>query len=227
MAYSIRMKRTITPELLDSEAWTAPELDVALADLRRINRWFGGVGTMTAILERVARRASVTELTFLDVGGASGDVAQGAEARLAARGIKLHPTILDRSASHLSSALPHLVGDATALPVADEAFDVVGCSLLAHHLTVERLRHFVEEGLRVARVAVVINDLRRSPAHLALVHAGLPLFRSPLTRNDGPASVRAAYTPDEICAILKLTSAARVEAFGHYLYRMGVIAWKR
>ncbi len=220
------MKRTLTPELLDAEDWTAPQIDTALADLRRINRYFGGISTMTAILERVAAAANVRRLSLLDVGGASGDVAFGAQQRLRRRGIHLDPIILDRAATHLQTPLPRVAGDGRNLPFATGSFDVVGCGLLAHHLSPEELRMFVEEGLRVCRLAVVINDLRRSLAHLLLVYAGLPLFRSPLTHKDAPASVRAAYTEDEMRAILSKTTAARIETFPHYLQRMGVIAWK-
>jgi len=62
--------------------------------------------------------------------------------------------------------------------------------------------------------------------HLALVYAGLPLFRSRLTHHDAPASVRQAYTTAEIRDLLKRTSAARVEIHRHYLFRMGVMVWK-
>jgi hypothetical protein len=55
------------------------------------------------------------------------------------------------------------------------------------------------------------------------VYAGFPLFRSKLTRNDGPASVRAAYTPAEIRELLP---GMNIEIRNHYLYRMGVIVWK-
>ena len=56
----------------------------------------------------------------------------------------------------------------------------------------------MNEGLRVCRVAVLINDLVRDGLHLSLVYAGLPLYRSRLTRHDAPASVRQAYTPAEM-----------------------------
>jgi hypothetical protein len=72
----------------------------------------------------------------------------------------------------------------------------------------------------------MINDVVRSPLHLALVYAGLPLFRSRLTWHDAPASVRQAYTVEEMREMLASTPAARVEISSHYLFRMGVIAWK-
>jgi len=64
-------------------------------------------------------------------------------------------------------------------------------------------------------------------AFLYWLYAGLPLYRSRLTRHDAPASVRQAYTLVEMKAMLAQTSAARVEIHRHYLFRMGVIAWKR
>jgi len=85
---------------------------------------------------------------------------------------------------------------------------------------------FVDEGLRVCRVAVLINDLVRKWLHLSLVYAGLPLYRSRLTRHDAPASVRQAYTAEEMKAVLGQTQASRVEIRNHYLFRMGAIAWK-
>jgi len=48
-----------------------------------------------------------------------------------------------------------------------------------------------------------------------------------LTRHDAPASVRAAYTPEEMRGLIAQTAAARVEILRHYLFRMGVIVWKK
>ena len=102
----------------------------------------------------------------------------------------------------------------------------MGCGLFAHHLSPDQLKAFVNEALRVSRVAVLINDLVRHPLHAALVYAGYPLYRSRLTRHDAPASVRAAYTPEEMRNLLQRTRAAQVEIRRHYLFRMAVIAWK-
>jgi hypothetical protein len=88
------------------------------------------------------------------------------------------------------------------------------------------LARFVNEGLRVCRDAVLINDLVRCWPHLALVYAGLPLYRSRLTRHDAPASVRQAYTVEEMRALLRKTRASRVEIRRRFFFRMAVIVWK-
>lgn len=221
------MRRAVTPELLDSDSGTPAEVRASLADLRRINRWFGGTNTTRRMLEKLIRRTGLHEVSLLDVGAGPGESALGAARQLAAHGMRVRVTLLDRVPAHLPrNGNATVVADALALPFAADSFDAVSCSLLAHHLEPEQIVAFVNEALRVSRHAVLLNDLHRSAPHLALVIAGLPLFRSRLTRHDALASVRRAYTPSELRDILRRTSAGHVDISRHYLYRVGVIAWK-
>jgi len=220
------MRRVVIPELLDTDAGTPAEIRDSLADLRNINRRFGGINTTCAMIERVAAVNKQGELSLLDVAAGSGYVAEAAQKQLAPRGIRLSYALLDCAASHLNGHRPSVVANALELPFRDRSFDVVACSLFLHHLEPDEIRTFVNEALRVSHIAVLINDLRRSALHLALVYAGFPLFRSRLTRHDAPASVRRSYSPKELRDILRATDAAAVEIEHHYLYRMGVIAWK-
>jgi ubiquinone/menaquinone biosynthesis C-methylase UbiE len=221
------MKRVVIAELLDTDSGTAAEVASSLDDLQRINRWFGGVSTTDEMVRRVATKLDASSLSLLEVAAGSGYVPETARQRLQRHGLNLQITLLDRAPSHLTNGNRALAGDALALPFQDASFDLVSCTLFAHHLTAEELSRFVDEGLRVCRVAVLINDLVRHPLHLSLVYAGLPLYRSRITRFDAPASVRQAYTPEEMRTLLKQTAAAGVEILRHYLFRMGVIAWKR
>jgi ubiquinone/menaquinone biosynthesis C-methylase UbiE len=224
------MKRVVTPELLDSDAATPAEVQQTLADLRRINRWFGGISTTRRMLEQAVARirkpsSQSGEITLLDVGAGSGDVSLTA-ARQIRPPAQIRVTLMDRMPAHLPrNGTGTVAGDALALPFLDNSFDLVTCSLLIHHLEREQIVQFVNQALRVARVAVLLNDLRREPLHLALMYAGYPLFAR-LTLHDGIASVRRAYTPQELKFILGNTDAAAVEMENRYLYRMGIIVWK-
>ncbi|MBZ5721849.1 MAG: methyltransferase domain-containing protein [Acidobacteriia bacterium] len=220
------MKRMVIPELLDTDAGTPVEVRDSLADLRLVNRWFGGAATTEWMVERVVRRLNARTLSLLEVGAGSGDVPETVRRHLEQRGVQLEFTLLDRVASHLNGHPRAVVGDALSLPFADSSFDVISCGLFTHHLSPEELVQFANEALRVSRQAVLINDLIRHPLHLGLVYAGYPLYRSRLTRHDAPASVRQAYTLEEMRELLRQTTADEVEIHRHYLFRMGVTAWK-
>jgi ubiquinone/menaquinone biosynthesis C-methylase UbiE len=221
------MQRKIIAELLDDDLGTPDEIAKSLADLRHINNWFGGTATTTALLRRVAHQTGQTALALLEIGAGLGDVPLEARRALAKDGITLRVTLLDRLWSHLpKDGAPSVAGDAMHLPFRDDAFDVVSCSLFAHHFEPESLPLLVTEALRVARRAVLINDLIRSPLHLGLVYMGLPLFASRITWHDAPASVQRAYTLAEMKSLLAQVPARRIEITRHYLYRMGVLLWK-
>ena len=220
------MKRVAIAELLDTDSGTPEEINASIQDLVNINRWFGGISSNVAMLEQVAQRLNAPRLSVLDVAAGSGEVAHRVVDRLSEKGIQLNVTLLDRSRSHLKNGFRGVVGDALALPFGDSSFDVVSCNLFVHHLSPSQLLQFAREGLRVARAIFLINDLIRSPLHLALVYAGLPLFRSRLTRHDAPASVRQAYTPKEMTEILQQIPSATIEIHRYYLFRMSIQLWK-
>jgi len=163
----------------------------------------------------------------LEVASGFGEVPTAASQQLAREGITLDITHLDRMRSHLRPGNHSVVADALALPFPDNSFDLISCSLFAHHLEPPELTRFATEALRVSRCAVLINDLVRHPLHLALVYAGFPLMRSYVSRFDGLASVRRAYVPDEMRQILSSGDPdSKIEISRHFLFRMGVIAWK-
>ena len=220
------MQRVPSIELLDQDAGTAAEIEASLRDLERINAWFGGIWTTQKMMERVARSSGTRSLSLLEVAAGSGDVPAAASERLQRLGIQVKFVLLDRSSVHLDSRGPAVVGDALRLPFPDSSFDVVSCGLFAHHMAPDAFVQFVKEALRVCRTAVLINDLIRHPLHLLLIYAGLPLFRSHITRHDSIASVKQAYTVEEMRNMLSESSASRIEITRHYLFRMGAIAWK-
>ena len=219
------MRRRPTRELLDTDSGTPSEVAASLKDLRWFNRWFGGISTSSRLIEIVARATS--KLSVLEVAAGDGFVPKELQKRFSQ--IHLEVTLLDRAPSHLprNNGMRAVAGDALALPFQGSAFDIVSSSLFVHHLQPDQVVLFVREALRVCRVAVLINDLVRHPLHLAVAYAGLPLYRSRVTRNDAPVSVRQAYTVKEMRNFLEKAGASRVEIHRQYFFRMGAIAWKQ
>ena len=221
------MKRTPVVELLDTDAGTASEVAGSLADLRWFNRWFGGISTGQRLLERVAHATRRNSFSILEVASGSGDVPRIVRDRLAKPGIQLQVTLLDRRASHVGTGNRAVVADALALPFRDGSFDLVSSGLFVHHLSPKQVVRYTSEALRVCRVAMLTNDLIRHRLHLMVAQAGIPIYRSRLTRHDAPGSVRQAYTEDEMRELIEQAGSARVEIERQYFFRMGVIAWKK
>lgn len=222
------MRRVNISEILDSDSCPTEEIAASLRDMSRINRWFGGVATTRRLIERVAAATGRKHFSMLEVAAGFGEAPKIAAQQLARKGITLDITYLDRAQSHLLAADRTVVADALALPFRDGSFDLVSCSLFAHHLQPDELTCFGSEALRVSRCAVLINDLIRSPIHLALVYGGFPLMRSYVSRFDGPASVRRAYVVEELKEILALgvPRGTRIHGSWQFLFRMGVVVWK-
>jgi ubiquinone/menaquinone biosynthesis C-methylase UbiE len=222
------MKRRPTPELLDTDSGTAEEVAETLRDLQSFNGRLGGVSTTRDLIHTVARRTSRNKFSLLEIAAGTGFVPMQASQELSSQGVNLDITLLDRAPTHLpqNGTCRKIAADAMSMPFSDSVFDLVSCSLFLHHLSPEEAVQFARESLRVCRVAVLVNDLVRHPLHLALAYAGVPIYRSRITRNDAPASVKQAYTIDEMTEFFRRGGAAQVEAQRHFLFRMGVIAWK-
>jgi ubiquinone/menaquinone biosynthesis C-methylase UbiE len=220
------MKRRPSLELLDSDAGTEREIAGSLRDLEMFNQWFGGVRTTEKLVRRALAESRDQSASLLEVAAGAGFVPAKVRERLSPQ-LDLTVTVLDRARSHLNGSDRAVAGDAVALPFADNSFDLVSCNLFVHHLAPDEFQQFAREALRVCRVAFLINDVVRDPVHLALTYAGFPLYRSRITRNDAPASVRQAYTPAELRELLQPLTARPVQISRHYLYRMGIIVWKQ
>lgn len=222
------MKRTPQRELLDDITINTEAALESLGDLRMVNRWFGGVRTTTGLLRRAMQVSGLRSATVLEVAAGDGySITQAAE-RLRREKLCVELLCVDRRElrSEAQCCKHAVVGDALELRFPQASFDFVSCGLFVHHLAPAQVIAFINRALEVARHAVLINDLRRSRLHLALVYAGTPIFRSPVSRYDGLASVRQAYTVRELNALIRQTRAASAEIRKRYLLRMGAIVWK-
>ena len=211
--------RILKPEILD----TLPEAEAraSLADLIRINRRWGGHATLGKLLQQVARREETFSL--LDVGAASGDM--GAAIREFYPGARV--TSLDRIASHLAAAGdPRVAGDAFALPFGEKSFDFVFSSLFLHHFTNEEIVRLFREFARVSRRRVLAIDLLRHPVAYYFLPWTRAIFGwNPVTVNDGPISVEAAFHPRELAELASRAGLRQVQARAYYpAFRIAVHA---
>ena len=194
-------------ELLDD-----PSTDTALAtrslqDVARSNRWFGGANAVIAELVPVlaAARDRSAPLTLLDVGTGAGDIPELARriadrggVRLLTMGLEVTPALAAASRPRSGDAI---AGDALALPFADRSVDIVACSQVLHHFEAADGARLLAEMNRVARVRVIVADIRRAWAAAAGVWVGSwALGFHPVSRHDGVVSVLRGFRAAELSA---------------------------
>ncbi|UCF40757.1 MAG: methyltransferase domain-containing protein [Gemmatimonadota bacterium] len=184
-----------------------PEITRAtLSDIARANTLFGGRSAVAWGVDRLLEGTAAEVHTLLDVGAGMGDVAGWLERRRH-RGPALRAFALDW---HLEAArmcrergLASVQGDAFRLPLADRSIDVVVASQLLHHFNRAAAAQLARELTRVARVGVVVGDLRRARVAVAGIWlAALALRFHAVSRRDGVTSVRRGYTARELEELL-------------------------
>src|SRR5262245_52088968 len=158
---------TIGRELLDDPAADPAAVRESLHNIARSNRWFGGRSAVRHGLGRLCHDVPAGKtLTLLDVGTGLGDLPKDAVKWGTSRGIRLVPFGLERSrpAAQLArdAGLPMILGCAGALPIKQRSVDIVVLSQVAHHMHGDAVIRMARELTKVARVGVVLADLRRS-----------------------------------------------------------------
>jgi SAM-dependent methyltransferase len=190
-------KRLIKPEKLDH--LSPDEARPNLADLVRINSYFGGHSTIVKTMRRVARQDD--SFSLLDVGAASGDTARAISSAFS----KARVVSFDSNETNLGAApLPKVIGDAFRLPFATASFDYVFCSLFLHHFEDERVVNLLRCFYQLARRALLVCDVERHVVPYLFLAASRPLFGwNDVTVHDGIISVRASFTRDELKNLAK------------------------
>lgn len=226
------MHRITSAELLDDDLGTPEEIKLSLDDLWRINRRLGGVSSTLRMLGRFLARTGIRSPRILDVGAGDSRLAGLARQELLQRGISAEVFVLDRRLTHLASGRPvaagllPVVADVFALPFPEQSFDVVMCNLFLHHFSGEKARELLRGLAGVASRAVLANDLERHFLPYLFIRLGYPFARSRLTRHDGPASVRQAYTRDELAELAAGAGFRNFEVERILPFRLGLTIWK-
>lgn len=209
---------------------------LALKGLARLNRASGAHHKVWKALSRTLTRDLSTPPTIhlLDIatGGADLPILLFQKARRL--GLDLRVFAVDRSPGALDHALAacgkagvpaqiaegfpdrpgiHLgVRDALQVPNHLPQADWVTSSLFLHHLTNLEAKDLLARLATLATRALVVADLNRTPLNIRLVTLGSYLLsRSPMVHNDGPASVRAAFSVPEARVLAKLAGLTNAE----------------
>jgi ubiquinone/menaquinone biosynthesis C-methylase UbiE len=227
-------KRIHEEELLDAGDGTDEDVAQSLSDLRRINRFLGGQKVLLRAVSSCLEDASLKRVSLLDVGTGSADLPMAVAEDCKLRGLDPFIAAVDLSERHLRISRSrlgvgsevHLVrANCLQLPFPDRSFDLVTASLFLHHFLDEDVVRILADFGRIARRAVIVNDLVRNLVPYYFSRFAFPLLgTSFLTQNDGPVSVLSAFTAQEM-ADLARRAGLRVRGVNRvFPYRLLMVA---
>ena len=227
-------KRIYEEEMLDAGEGTDKDVAQSLSDLRRINRFLGGRRVILRALSSCLDGTGLQKVSLLDVGTGSADIPMAVAADCRRAGLESFITAVDISERNLSvsrsrlnvSADIHLVqADSLNLPFASRSFDFVTASLFLHHFRDEDVVRLLADFGRIAKRAVLVNDLIRNLVPYYFTRIAFPLLgTSFLTQNDGPVSVLRAFTAEEMKDLARRAGLNNVQVKRLFPYRLSLVA---
>jgi len=108
-----------------------------------------------------------------------------------------------------------------------DGYDVVVCSLFLHHLEDCQAERLLRHMAAAAKKMFLVNDLVRSLPSLLVTYVGTRvLSSSDVVHTDGPLSVRAAFTVDEVSGLVRRAQLDRAVIRRHWPFRY-LLTWRR
>jgi SAM-dependent methyltransferase len=228
-------QRSRQPEIMDQPDLDEPHHVGALRGLERINRWSGSARILWGPIQRLARESGAA-LRVLDIATGGGDIPIALWHKARRAGVALCLEGCDRSQRAVAFAAQRAREKGTdvrffQLDVLSDplpaGYDVLMHSLFLHHLDDEQAVDVLRRMAQAAGRLVLVNDLRRSRAGLALAYLGTRLLSSSkVVHADGPMSVRAAFTLDEAQSLVRKAGLEGAVIEKRWPWRF-LLAWRR
>lgn len=197
------------------ERMDAPDADPvalrrSLRDIRRLNALLGWNAFTTRAVAGYIKSHGLRRVRILDVACGSADIPRAIAGWANRRAVSADIVATDYNPVMLAAAREFCADtpavrvewqNALELPYRAGSFDVALCTLALHHFSQDDAIKLLSEMARVGH-QVLVFDLVRSPlAYVGAIALTRVARMDPMTRYDGPLSVRRAYTVKELRTI--------------------------
>lgn len=233
--FSLKTRRR-EPELMDQPGLDAESHRHALSGLARVNWWSRSDAIFWPELDRLAQEIRGRSVRVLDLACGGGDVTVALARRAKQRALPIEFCGVDFSETALDVARERALQanvsiDFRRLDVLSEplpaGFDAVMCSLFLHHLDDSEATQLLKKMADVAQHVVLVNDLVRSPMGYWMAVWGTKLLtRSRIVHVDGPLSVAAAFTTEEVYEMAQVAGLHGIRIERHWPWRF-LMKWRR
>lgn len=227
------MERQHTKEWLDEDDVELAELEKSLGEVWGVNRYLGGNPALFNHLGSLMKKVGqVDTVTVLDVATGLADIplalvswCKRRNINVSIVGVDMHPKIVElalaKTAAH--PTIQVIRADGTELPFENNSFDIAFSNLALHHMDDEAAVRLLMEMDRVTRSGWVVTDLERHKyAYLAARMLAKFVWRSPVTRHDGPLSVQRSFTAAEARQLVERAGVG-ASVHRHFPFRLALV----
>jgi len=209
--------RSSATEIMDDFTLEGKMFRDTLDKLETINRLLGGNSvTINGVKKLIQNQPKDKPITIVDLGCGHGDILRdvakfGREKgyHFQLIGIDANPDAIEY-ANELSEDYPELSFQAIDIFSEDFQqleFDVVLCTLFAHHFKDEELISFLQPTLKNVRLGIVVNDLHRHKVAYYLFKVIGLFIKNRMVREDGLTSILRAFRRKDLERISKELNA--------------------
>lgn len=185
-----------------------------LHEIEFINRWLGGNSiTLNAVQRVLLKNKSKDIVHIADLGCGGGGMlveiaklARKLDVKVKLLGFDANPNIIEyaRADNRERSNIEFLCMDIFSQEFQSMKFDIVICTLVAHHFSNDQLSLLFSNLRSQANLAVIINDLERNPFAYYSIRILTKFFsQSSMVKYDAPLSVLRGFKREELQIILK------------------------
>ena len=222
------LHRSSNQEMMDDFSIRDTRIDLALKELRKINKYLGGNGTTKTGIMRILKKFSDKDNKILDVGAGGADIFMLKYLNnLNFRGYSIDKNL--RACKYLrqnSSGINIICADVFNIPFKEKYFDVIHASLFLHHFNEDQIKVILNCFRQTARHGIIINDLRRNIFAFSSIKILTQLLsRSKMVRNDAPVSVKRGFIKGELIEILHSMNMINFEIRRKWAFRWLVVIY--
>jgi len=223
-------KRSYKPELIDDFSIRDERIDLALQELKIINKYLGGNKTTKKGLKILLKKfPSKSVVKILDAGSGTSDIIRSnrnIKLNLIIYGIDLN-TRACKYAKLKASELNIVCGNIYSIPFKPSEFEIVHASLFFHHFNEKDIQYLLNKLLGTVKYGIIINDLRRSVfAFLGIKLLTIIFSKSTMVKNDGPLSVKRGFIKKDLINIMNGLNIKNYEIKKTWAFRWLVVIYK-
>lgn len=232
-------QRVLTPELMDTESYSAEDARRILSALERINVLLGGVRATLYHFERFSKRWSPSNpVRIVDWGTGGADLpraivrwARRKKFQVSVVGIDNNAVVADYARKACQDYPEIEIRDAdlsSDLLNSSPPFDYALSSLTLHHLSDSQIVDLLRHSDQMVKRGIIMNDLKRSARAWAWIWSLSRIFGAhPIVQHDGPLSVRRAFTSQELRHYAQAAGLPYLKVHTHFGYRFTLAGEKK